>query len=130
MGLIDWIKLITPLGWAIIVMSVLAGIGLGYFLNKRFPNLFSQDKKINEVINNPHLLVEKLKAQGKVYDYYEDGQRKELNFRVGLNDKGKEVVVIEALPRKSLKEAKKKLHKELKKSLKKKKTTKKGGRKK
>lgn len=125
MGLIDWIKLITPLGWAIIVMSIFAGIGLGYFLNKRFPNLFSQDKEINKVLNNPQLLVEKLKANGNVYDHFEDGKRKELNFRVGLNDEGKEVVIIEALPKKTIKKEVKKKDK-----TKSKKTTKKGGNKK
>ncbi len=111
MGLIDWIKLITPVGWSIIVMSILIGIGLGYFLNKRFPNLFSQDKKMKKVLNNPHLLVEKLKANGDVYDHFEDGKRKKLNFSVGTNAEGKEIVVIEAPFQKRLK---KKLRKRLK----------------
>ena len=74
----------TPLGWMAIALAVIVGIGLGSLLFKRFPNLLnkflSNNKKIKEVINDPHLLVEKLKANGKFYD---DG--KKFDIKVGVD---------------------------------------------
>ena len=81
----------TPLGWIMIGTSIFVGAILGYFLFKYFPNLLERDKKIKEVINNPHLLVEKLKSSGKIYD-----GGKELDIKVGVdNETGNEVVVVE-----------------------------------
>ena len=101
---------ITPLGWAVIIMSVFIGIVGGYFIFKRFPNLLGEDRKIKKVIKNPHLLVEKLKAHGEIYDNLEDGRRVEIDFKVGLDDKtGKEVLIVERKePVKKLKEMKEK----------------------
>ncbi len=121
MGLIDWIKLISPVGWATITISLLVGFLFGYILYKLFP----QDRKLKKILNDPHLLVEKLKANGNVYDHFEDGRKKELNFRVGTNAEGKEVVVMEALSRKTIK----KEVKEKKVKTKSKKATKKGNKK-
>jgi len=97
----------TPIGWMAIALSIAVGVGIGSLLHKRFPNLFGKDRKMQKVIKDPHLLVEKLKAHGKIYD---DG--KELDIKVGLDSKtGKEVVVIEEIKSKRAKDMKKELKK-------------------
>ncbi len=82
----------TPIGWFAIITSVLVGAILGFYIYKKFPNLFNRDdKKIKEVISNPHLLIEKLKAHGEIYD-----SGKKLDIKVGIDEKtGKEVLIIE-----------------------------------
>ena len=92
----------TPLGGLILVLCIFLGIGFGYCISKRIPNfifkhiptaLSKKDKKIEEVLKNPHLLVEKLKASGKIYD-----EGKELDIKVGKDhETGQEVVVIEEI---------------------------------
>ena len=98
----------TPLGIIIILLSILIGIPVGLFIFKRFPNLFnkfSKDKKIQDVIKDPHLLVEKLKSSGKIYD---DG--KELDIKVGKdNQTGQDVVVIEEIKTKKAKQIQEKI---------------------
>ena len=107
----------TPIGWMAIGLAVVIGLGLGSFLCKRFPNLFGADKKIQKVIKDPHLLVEKLKAHGK---FYSDG--KEFDIQVGIDkETGKEIVVVEEIKSKKAGEIKKKVEKEAKKKVKKKK---------
>jgi len=97
----------TPLGWMIIIICIFAGIIIGYYIYKRFPNLFnkfSKDKKMQEVLKNPHLLVEKLKSHGKIYD-----MGKELDIKVGEDSKtGQDVVVVEEIKSKKAKEIQKK----------------------
>ena len=104
---------ITSLGWSVIAMSVFAGVVGGRFIYKKFPNLFSQDRKMKKIIKNPHLLMEKLQAQGKIYDHLEDGRRVEIGLKVELDDKlGKEVLVLETKePLKKLEEIKKEVSK-------------------
>ncbi len=99
---------ITPLGWSVIGLSVIVGVAGGNFIYKRFPNIFNLDRKMKKIINNPHLLVEKLKSQGEVYDNLEDGRRVEIDIRVDIDNKsGKEVLVFEKKePVKKLKEIK------------------------
>jgi len=84
----------TPIGIIIILLSVLAGIPIGLFIFKRFPNLFNKFTKeggINKVLKNPHLLIEKLKSHGKIYD-----MGKRLEIKVGQDSKtGQDVVVVE-----------------------------------
>ena len=97
----------TPLGMIIIAFCILIGVVLGSFFHKRFPNLFSKDREMQKVIKNPHLLVEKLKSHGKIYD---DG--KELGIKVGIDkETGKEVVVIEEIKSKKAEAMKKNLKK-------------------
>ncbi len=120
---------ITPLGWSIISVSALIGIIGGNLIYKKFPNLFNEDKKMKKIINDPHLLMEKIKETGKIYDHTEDGRRVEIDLKVGIDDKtGKEVLVIEKKePVKKLKEMKKE---DSKKKIKPKKKVKKKGNKK
>ena len=81
----------TPLGIIIIVLSILAGLVIGHFISKFFPNLVSRNKKINKVIKNPRLLLEKLKSHGKIYD-----MGKELDLRIGKDSEtGQDVVMVE-----------------------------------
>ena len=101
---------LTPLGWAVITMSVFAGTIIGYFIFKRFPDLFSKDRKIEKVIRDPHLLLEKLKAHGKIYDGTDDGRRQEIDFKIGLDkESGKEILIVERKEPVKLKEIKKKV---------------------
>ena len=113
---------LTPLGWAVIIMSALTGTVIGYFIFKRFPSISDYDKKINKIIKNPHLLLEKLKAHGKVYDGLEDGRRQEIDFKIGLDkESGKEILIVERKEPVELKEIKKKVVEDKTKSKKKKK---------
>lgn len=89
----------TPIGWLGIIVCILMGAGLGYYLSKKFPNLlgrFGRDGKMEKVLNDPHLLIEKLKSHGKIYEDRGDGRRVEIEIKLGEDSKtGKEVVVIE-----------------------------------
>ncbi len=98
----------TPIGWITIIISVLVGVGIGSYLHKRNPNLLTKDdRKIKEIIENPHLLLEKLKAHGKIYD-----QGKELNLKVGMDsESGKEVLMVEEIESKKAKAIQKKAEK-------------------
>lgn len=101
----------TPLGWFVIIMSIFAGVGIGYFINNRFPNLASSDKKnkkiIDEVINNPHLLAKKLKEHSKIYD-----GGKEIDIKVEMDiETGKEMVKIVKIEKRKAKEIVKKVAK-------------------
>ena len=97
----------TPIGWMAIGLAVIIGLGLGSFLHKRFPNLFGRNRKMKKILKDPHLLVEKLKSHGKIYD---DG--KELDIKVGVdNETGKEVVVVEEKATKKAEAIKKDLKK-------------------
>lgn len=101
---------ITPLGWAIIIMSVFVGTSIGYYIFKRFPNLFNHDRKMKKIIKNPHLLMEKLKAHGKIYDGTDDGRRQEIDFKVGLDkESGKETLIEERKEPVKIREIKKKV---------------------
>ena len=86
----------TPLGIIIILLSVLVGIPTGLFIFKRFPKLFNKftkEKGINKILKDPHLLVEKLKSHGKIYD-----MGKRLDIKVGQDSKtGQDVVVVEEI---------------------------------
>ncbi len=123
----------TLTGWLVIVIASFLGIAIGYFVFKYFPNFFGKDKKMQEVLKNPHLLVEKLKSQGEIYTVGEDGRKNKLDIKVGTDkETGKEVVVVEEMegpePKKS-KEVKKKVAED-KTQTKKKKKKKKGVKKK
>ena len=92
----------TPLGWTIMGISVLIGSVGGYFIYNKFPKLLDiahikENKKINEVINNPNLLAEKLNAHGKIYEEGENGMRAEMQFKVGVNNEGEEVLEVEKI---------------------------------
>ena len=118
----------TPLGIIIISICVLIGLIIGYIISKRYPNLFSRDKKMQAVINNSQLLVEKLNSRGKIYD-----MGKELDIKVGKDkETGQDIVVVEEKEVKRAKEIQKQITKKTeKKELKtKKKRRKKGVRKK
>lgn len=115
----------TPLGIIIILLSVLVGIPIGLFIFKRFPNLlnkFTKERGINKVLKDPHLLVEKLKSHGEIYD-----MGKRLDIKVGRDSKtGQDVVVVEEIKVKKAKELQKKIAGKIeKKELKTKKKTKK-----
>ena len=105
----------TPLGWIIIAICILIGITLGPFIFRRFPNLLNKDeKKIKEVLNNPHLLVEKLKASGKVYDGGEV-----LDIKVGKDSEtGQDVVIVEEIKSTKAKKIQKKIIKKVEKKIK------------
>ena len=97
----------TPIGWMAIGLAVIIGLGLGSFLHKRFPNLFGRNRKMKKILKDPHILVEKLKSHGKIYD---DG--KELDIKVGIDNKtGKEIVVVEEKVTKKAREIQKKIEK-------------------
>ena len=98
----------TPLGWTIILICVIVGFALAKYLFKKYPNLLDKDnKKMQEIINNPHLLVEKLKEHGKIYT-----EGKELNIQVGQDkETGQEVVVVEEMESKRAKQVEKKASK-------------------
>lgn len=118
----------TPLGWTVIAISVIVGGAMGYYLYDKFPNLINKtlnkDKKINEVINNPYLLAEKLNAHGKIYEEGENGMRAEIDIKVGVNQEGEEVLTVEKIESKK-KEIKKKVKEDkTKKKVKKKKVKK------
>ncbi len=86
----------TLLGIIILIVGILIGIKIGLFIFKRYPNLFdkfTKEKEINKVLKDPHLLVEKLKSQGKIYD-----MGKRLDIKVGKDSKtGQDVVVVEEI---------------------------------
>ena len=88
----------TPLGLAVIMLCICAGVILGkVFTNRR-------ERKMKKILEDPHLLVEKLKDSGKIYD---DG--KELDIKVGIDNKtGKEVVVVSEKESKKAREIHKK----------------------
>ena len=116
----------TPLGWLIIVIASFIGVAVGYFVFKYFPNLFTKNKKMEEVIQNPQLLVEKLKSHGKIYD-----GGKELDIKVGIDkETGQEVVVVEEKEVEKAKKIQKKITEDKTKIKKKGKKRKKGERKK
>jgi len=98
----------TPLGIIILIVGILIGIKIGLFLFKRYPNLFNKftkEKEINKVLNDPHLLVEKLKSHGEIYD-----MGKRLDIKVGQDSKtGQDVVVVEEIKVKKAKELQKKI---------------------
>ncbi len=88
----------TPTGWLVMVIAGFLGIAIGYFIFKYFPNFFGKDKKMQEVLKNPHLLVEKLKSHGEIYTVGEDGRKNKLDIKVGKDkETGKEVVVVEEI---------------------------------
>ena len=81
----------TPLGWIITGICIFMGVVVGKFLFKRFPNLLSKDKRMEKVLKDPHLLAEKLKEHGKIYD-----MGKELDIKVGVDkETDQDVVMIE-----------------------------------
>ena len=87
------------------LICIFAGIIIGCIIFKRFPNLFSKDKKIKEVIKDPYLLAEKLKSNGKIYD-----MGKEIEIRVGKDSEtGQDVVMVEEKEAKRSKEIQKKI---------------------
>ena len=95
----------TPLGIIMIVSGILAGLIVGYVIFRFFPNLFSKDKKINKVIKDPNLLLEKLQSNGKIYD-----MGKGLDFKIGKDSEtGKDVVIVEEKDVKRAKEIQKKI---------------------
>lgn len=97
----------TPMGWFIIIFCFIIGYFLAVFLFKKFPNLFQDNKKIDEVINNPHLLAKKLNANGKIFD---DGN--EVKIGVGIDkETGKEIVTVEEIKSKEAKTIQKKVEK-------------------
>ncbi|KKK98370.1 hypothetical protein LCGC14_2643430 [marine sediment metagenome] len=97
----------TPIGWLAVVVSLILGYLLAVYLFKKFPNLFQDNKEINKVINDPHLLAEKLNANGKIYD---DGN--EVKIGVGIDDKtGKEIVTVEEIKSKEAKKIQNKVEK-------------------
>jgi len=98
----------TPLGWFVIILSIIIGVFLAKYLFKKYPNVFdNKEKRMRETLKDPHLLVEKLKEQGKIYD-----EGKELNIKVGRDEKtGKEVVVVEEIESKRAKQVQKKASK-------------------
>ncbi len=93
----------TPTGWLITVIASFSGIAIGYFAFRYFPNLFRKDEKMQEVLNDPHLLLEKLKSHGEIVD-----MGKKINLKVGTDpETGKEVVMVEEIEIKKQKEEKK-----------------------
>ena len=97
----------TPIGWLAVVVSLILGYLLAVSLFKKFPNLFQDNKEINKVINNPHLLAEKLNANGKIYD---DGN--EVKIGVGIDkETGKEIVTVEEIKSKEAKKIQNKVEK-------------------
>ena len=101
----------TPLGWVIIGICIVVGVVAGNFFFKKFPKLlnkFSKDKKMEEVLNNPHLLVEKLKSSGKIYD-----MGKELDIKVGQDkETGQDIVVVEEKESKKARDIQKKVERD------------------
>ena len=76
-------------------------------LFKKFPNLFQDNNEINKVINDPHLLAEKLNANGKIID---DGN--EVKIGVGIDkETGKEIVTVEEIKSKEAKTVQKSVEK-------------------
>ncbi len=120
----------TPLGIIIIVLCILVGLIIGKVISQFFPNLFSRDKKMREVMKDPYLLLEKLKAHGDIYD-----MGKKLELKVGKDSEtGQDVVMVEEKEVKRAREIQKKIiekpkKKELKTKKKVKKVRKKGTRK-
>ena len=119
----------TPIGWIILAICIFAGFTIGAWINKNYPNFFdkffsffNRDKRLKEVLNNPHLLVEKFKESGKIYD-----MGKELDIKVGKDSKtGQDIVVVEEIPSKKAKKIQKQITKKTeKKKLKPKKKVKK-----
>ena len=97
----------TTIGWFIIIFCLILGYLLAVVLFKKFPNLFQDNKKIDEVINDPHLLAEKLNANGKIFD---DGN--EVKIGVGIDkETGKEIVTVEEIKSKQAKIIQKKVEK-------------------
>ena len=83
----------TPIGWFAVIVCLILGYLLAVFLFKKFPNLFQDRKEIDKVINDPHLLAEKLNANGKIFD---DGN--EVKIGVGVDkETGKEIVTVEEI---------------------------------
>ena len=113
----------TPLGIIIIISSILAGLIIGCVIFKFFPNLLSKNRKINKVIKNPNLLLEKLQSHGKIYD-----MGKELHLRVGKDSEtGRDVVIVEEKKVERAKKIQKEITEKIKKKeLKTKKKVKKG----
>ena len=117
----------TPFGWFLIITSVLVGSVMGYAVFNRFPNLLNtkKEKEVNRIVNNPHLLVEKLNANGKMFEEGKGGMRAEINFKVGVGEKGQETVEMEKIetkkePRKQSKKKEKVTKEKTKKKVKKK----------
>ncbi len=106
----------TPLGWIIIAISILIGITLGPYIFRHFPNFLNKDeKKIKEILNNPHLLVEKLKSGGEIYD---EGNK--MDIKVGKDSEtGQDVVIIEEIKSTRAKKIQKEISKKEKKIFKK-----------
>ena len=109
---------VTSLGWAIIVGSIFIGIVVGLLLSKH-----KKDKKIQKVIKDPHILAEKLKAHGTIYD-----MGKELDIEVGKDSEGKDAVMIKEKESKKAQKTQKKVAED-KTQTKKRVKKKKGGRK-
>ncbi len=97
----------TPMGWFVIIVCSIMGYFLAVYLLKKYPNLFQDNKKIDEVINNPHLLAEKLNANGKIFD---DGN--EVKIGVGFDkETGEEIVIVEEIKSKEAKKVQKDVEK-------------------
>ena len=97
----------TTTGWIIILVCIGIGYMVGSYLYKRKPNILESDKKVLEVINNPHLLAEKLNANGKIFD---DGN--EVKIAVGVDEKtGEEIVTVEEIKSKEAKKVQDKVDK-------------------
>lgn len=101
----------TPIGWIIIGVCIMVGVTVGNYIFKRFPKLlnrFTKDKKMQEVLKDPHLLVEKLKSSGKIYD-----MGKELDIKVGQDAKtGQDVIIVTEKESKRAKDIQKKVEKD------------------
>ena len=92
-------EVLVLLGFALIV-----GVAIGYFLskNKKIANKFLKERReIDKVINNPEILLEKLKGHGKIIDNGE-----ELHYSIGEKD-GEKVIELNKTPYKAPKESRK-----------------------
>jgi hypothetical protein len=86
---------------------------IAFFLIKKALKQHKEEKQINKVLSDPHLLLEKLTENGKIID---DG--KEVNFEI-VKENGKEIV--KEKERKTFLPEKKQIKKENSKPIKKKK---------
>ncbi len=95
------------MGWFAVIVCLILGYLLAVYLLKKYPNLFQDNKEIDKVINDPHLLAEKLNANGKIFD---DGN--EVKIGVGFDkETGKEIVKVEEIKSKESKKVQKEVEK-------------------